>query len=216
MRRDTVTFWDRLDAVRADWDVLAHPFYERWSRGELLREELARYSGQYRHAVVALADASAAAAPDADGELRRHLDEHAAEEAEHVELWDRFVEATGGDVDATATPETEICAATWAGAERSVEETLVALYAIESAQPRIAEVKRLGLVEEYGFEEGPATTYFDVHAERDHEHAAAHRAHLEAALDDADQDDLIEAARQVLAANWALLDGVEREQHEGE
>lgn len=205
-----MTFWDRIDAVRADWDVLAHPFYERWSRGELLRDELARYSGQYRHAVVALADASGVASPAEDPQLRQHLADHAEEEAGHVELWDSFVEAAGGDSNAAPTPETEICAAVWARPERSPEATLAALYAIESAQPQIAETKLRGLIEQYGFEAGAATAYFDVHATLDHEHAAAHRAHLETALDDADHDELIAAAREVLAANWALLDGVDR------
>jgi pyrroloquinoline-quinone synthase len=202
--------WDRLDAVRAEWDVLAHPFYQRWSRGELLRDELARYSGQYRHAVTALARGSAAAASAAEGELREHLEEHAAEEAEHIELWDRFVEAADGDRSADPLPETRGCANSWAGEGRTPDEALAALYAIESAQPAIAEVKRDGLVELYGFEPGPATEYFDVHATRDREHAAAHRAMLERRLGGADRDRLVEAARAVLRANWELLDGVER------
>ena len=203
-------FWDRLDAVRAEWDVLAHPFYQRWSRGELLRDELAAYSGQYRHAVTGLARGSAAAAAAADGDLHEHLEEHAAEEAEHVELWDRFLDAAGGDRSASQLPETLRCAESWAGEGRSPDEALAALYAIESAQPAIAEIKRDGLVELYGFEPGPATEYFDVHATRDREHAAAHRAMLDRRLDGVDQDRLVEAARDVLAANWALLDGVDR------
>src|SRR5262245_15764885 len=51
-----------IDALRSRHDVLRHPFYRRWSAGELTRAELAHYAGQYRHAVVALARASAQAA----------------------------------------------------------------------------------------------------------------------------------------------------------
>jgi pyrroloquinoline quinone (PQQ) biosynthesis protein C len=87
---------------------------------------------------------------------------------------------------------------------------LAARYAIEAGQPAIAETKRDGLVDLYGFETGPATAYFDVHATLDHEHAAAHRASIDALLDDADEDALVAAARGVLEANWTLLDGVER------
>ena len=47
---------ERLDAVRERWNLLEHPFYKRWSCGELSREELAHYAGEYRHAVVALAE----------------------------------------------------------------------------------------------------------------------------------------------------------------
>jgi len=60
-----VEFFDRLEAVRAEWNVLEHPFYQRWSRGELDREELAFYAGEYRHAVIALAEATEAAATTA-------------------------------------------------------------------------------------------------------------------------------------------------------
>ena len=50
--------WSRLADVQSRWNVLGHPFYTRWSRGELTRDELALYAGQYRYAVVALAGAS--------------------------------------------------------------------------------------------------------------------------------------------------------------
>src|SRR5215212_6410273 len=123
-----MTFWDRLDTVKTDNDVLEHPFYVRWSNGELTRDELAAYSGQYRHAVVALAAASRNAAPAADGELREHLEDHAAEETAHVAVWDRFVAAAGGDSTASPTAETELCAAAWAGAGRNPLATLAALY----------------------------------------------------------------------------------------
>jgi hypothetical protein len=53
--------FERIAAARERWNVLKHPFYTRWERGELTRPELAFYAGEYRHAVVALADAAAAA-----------------------------------------------------------------------------------------------------------------------------------------------------------
>jgi len=205
-----MTFWDRLDRIAADWNVLEHPFYTRWSRGELTRDELAAYSGQYRHAVVALADAAAAGAPANDAGTTEHLREHAAEEAEHVALWDRFVDAVGGDADAAPAPETLICAHAWAREGRTSAATLAALYAIESAQPAIARTKLRGLVDHYGFEQGDATTYFDVHATLDHEHAAAHRERLEQEVGNGSDEELLAAAREVLAGNWALLDGMER------
>jgi pyrroloquinoline-quinone synthase len=204
-----MSFWDRLDAVRAECNVLDHPFYVRWSRGELSPEELAAYAGQYRHAVVALAQASATAAGQAEGALRVDLEEHAAQEAAHVDLWDSFLDAAGGDATASASEDTAACAQTWAGPARALAPTLAALYAIEAGQPAIADAKRQGLVDLYGFEPGPATAYFDLHAELDHEHAAGHRQALEALRDEATEEELIEAARSVLRANWRLLDGVE-------
>ena len=205
-----MNFWDRLDRLAADWNVLEHPFYARWSRGELTREELAAYSGQYRHAVVALAGAAGASAAPSDARTAEHLREHAAEEAEHVELWDRFVGAVGGDSTAPAAPETALCAAAWAREGRSSAATLAALYAIESAQPAIAETKLRGLVEHYGFDADDAgSAYFALHAERDVEHAEEALAAL-AAAPDLDGDRVVAAAEEALRANWLLLDGVVR------
>jgi pyrroloquinoline-quinone synthase len=204
-----LTFFDRLEATLERWNVLEHPFYQRWSEGELTREELAVYAGQYRHAVTALADAAASAARAAEPELRAQLELHAGEEASHVELWDDFARATGGAADAPAAPETAACARAWAcDGERPLLASLVALYAIESGQPAIAQTKRAGLAEHYGVASGPATAYFDLHAELDVGHAAAERVLIEPRLDGADADALLAEAEGVLRANWELLDGV--------
>ena len=156
--------WTRVEQVRSRWNVLDHPFYQRWSQGELSRRDLACYSGQYRHAVVALARASERAAQAAEPEIRAQLAEHAAEEADHVALWDDFTDAVGGDPQAEAEPETAACARAWAGQGRSLLGDLVALYAIESGQPAIAETKQAGLREHYGIDGAGDTAYFDLHA----------------------------------------------------
>ena len=199
--------WSRLDDVRARWNVLEHPFYERWSAGELSHSDLARYAGQYRYAVVALAEATAYAAGVADSV---ELAVHAGEEAAHVALWDEFAGAAGTGGPQKAEPETAACADAWAGEGRDLLGHLVALYAIESAQPAISRVKAAGLREHYGFATGPATAYFDLHTERDVEHAAEGRAQIVARLDGADEDAMVAEAERVLRANWALVDGVER------
>jgi pyrroloquinoline-quinone synthase len=202
--------WQRLEDVADRWNVLHHPFYQRWSEGELTRPELAFYAGQYAHAVSALAAASRRAADAAPSGLAPELAEHATEEEAHVDLWRQFAEAAGGDADAYPLPETADCAEAWAGAERELLPTLVALYAIESAQPAISDTKRSGLIEHYGFESGTGTEYFDVHVVRDVEHAESGRALIERQLDGADVDALAAEAERVLEANWRLLDGVQR------
>jgi pyrroloquinoline-quinone synthase len=198
-------FFSRVEAARERHNVLEHPFYQRWSAGELTLDELADYAGQYRHAVVALADASRRAA-----RLDPELEGHAAEEVSHVALWDDFTRTIGGATDAEPNAETAACASAWAGHdERSLAATLAALYAIESGQPAVAETKRAGLLEHYGIEDGPATAYFSLHATLDHEHAAQERALLAELLDGEDEDALVAEAEAVLRANWELLDGVE-------
>jgi pyrroloquinoline-quinone synthase len=203
-----VNFWDRLADVRAENDVLKHPFYVRWSAGELSGAELACYAGEYRHAVVALADAADGAARAATPALRPELERHATEEREHVGLWDEFAHAVGADPEAAPLRETVLCSHAWAGdADRPLLETLVALHAIEAAQPEISRTKLAGLRDHYGVQE---TSYFELHVERDVEHAREGRAMIETQLDSADQERLLEVAEGVLRANWRLLDGVER------
>ena len=194
--------WDRIDERCERWNVLRHPFYVRWSEGDLTREELARYAGQYRHAVQALADVTAAAAEQRDS-LRAHADEEAA----HVALWDDFARATGNEGGDNPTLETRACVATWA-AEDGLLPALARMYAIEKAQPEIARVKREGLVELYGYAQGPATAYFELHERLDVEHAEEVRGLIEELAADADEHALLDAAESAVRANWRLLDGV--------
>jgi pyrroloquinoline-quinone synthase len=141
--------------------------------------------------------------------VRAELDQHAAEEADHIALWDDFARAVGAPVDAEPTPETAECAAAWTAARDSLEG-LVTLYAIESGQPAISATKLEGLTRHYGLPAGPPTEYFRLHAELDHEHAAQSRGLIEDQLDGADHERLLAVVEAALRGNWTLLDGVER------
>lgn len=197
--------WDRIEQARSRWDVLSHPFYQRWSAGELTRAELADYSGQYRHAVEAIATTSdylTAELPE-QGELAGH----AREEAEHIALWDGFVDAVGGSTEAAPTSETEACVAEWTRTDGAVS-ALARLYAIESGQPQISQTKLEGLAAHYGISSGEGTTYFTVHRGRDIEHAAEGRELLESMIGPGEADEVVAAAESAFRANWELLDGV--------
>ena len=201
------TIWQRIEDARVRCNVLEHPFYLRWSQGELSRKELAEYSGQYRHvteAIARLSEQAAGAAPEAErAELRRH----AEEEADHVALWDGFVEAVGGDVGAAPNEQTRECMSAWT-ADDGLLSALVRLYAIESGQPAISRTKREGLAANYGIGDGEGNAYFCVHEQLDVEHAQAGREMIERHLEGADEDALVSAAESALRANWRLLDGV--------
>jgi pyrroloquinoline-quinone synthase len=185
----------RLDEARERWSLLKHPFYARWNCGELTRDDLAYYAGQYRHAVVALAETAGKA--DA---------EHAREEAEHVSLWDDFAEAVGS-VPSEPSAETAECVSAWLAPEDPLG-ALAVLYAIEAGQPEVSQTKLHGLGEHYGVgADEPGAAYFVLHAELDHEHAASSRDLLES--HSGDDDRLVALAEAALRGNWVLLDGVQ-------
>ena len=199
--------WERIEESRARHNVLEHPFYVRWSAGELSREELARYAGQYRHATEALVRLCRETAEVAPDRRRDEIAAHAAEEETHVGLWDGFVEAAGGEIGAEPTPETADCVSEWTSPDGYLGQ-LGRMYAIESGQPEISRIKREGLSRFYGIDGGTGSEYFRVHEESDDAHAAESRRLIDEAMSAEDADTVVAAAESAFRANWRLLDGV--------
>jgi pyrroloquinoline-quinone synthase len=199
--------WQRIEESRARHNVLEHPFYARWSAGQLTREELANYAGQYRHATEALARLCQQAADRAPAEHRDEIAAHAAEEEAHVGLWDGFVAAAGGEIGAEPTPGTAECVTAWTAPDGYLAQ-LARMYAIESGQPEISRVKREGLARFYGIDGGPGSEYFWIHEQADRAHAEQARRLIEDAMTSSDEDAVVESAASAFQANWRLLDGV--------
>lgn len=199
--------WDRIEQARAECNVLEHPFYQRWSAGQLTREELADYSGQYRYATEAIARMSSSIAAVAPSGERAGLEAHAEEESTHVAMWDGFVREVGGTVGAQPNAETLECVETWTKAD-GFGRQLARMYAVESGQPSISKTKTEGLAAHYEIPDGPGNQYFTVHETMDVHHAEAGRELIERHMNDFSEDELVQAAVEAFKANWRLLDGV--------
>ncbi len=200
------SIWDRIESARARWNVLEHPFYQRWSAGELSREELARYSGQYRHAVEAVATISADVAEARAGARRA-----AQPRAPRRPLTSSSGTASSPppvETRAPSRPPRPPIASTPGPPTTASSPDLARLYAIESGQPAISKTKREGLLERYGFADGAGTAYFRVHETRDVEHAAETRELIDELAGAADADAIVAEAESAFRANWRLLDGV--------
>jgi pyrroloquinoline-quinone synthase len=217
-------FFAALDARIARYDLLQHPFYQAWSKGELTRDELREYASEYWHHVSAFPTyLSALHARLEDAPLRRTVLENLADEEglpagrAHSDLWMDFATGMGADSaavrDRTLQPETAALMAHFRGAMQGSPATaLASLYTYESRVPAIARTKAEGLKQHYGADKATAR-YFTIHETADVHHAKVWRDAIEAELaaHPEDADVALDAAEATAAALWSTLSGIERE-----
>jgi len=220
-------FWTRFEERTAPYNLLTHPFYQAWSRGELTREDLREYAAEYWHHVSAFPTyLSALHSNLPDSELRREVLRNLVEEEgieagnarPHSDLWMDFAEgmgATRSTVEAhTVQPEMATLLATFRSAmqQSTPAAALAALYAYESKVPAIAVTKAEGLAEHYSADAATAR-YFTLHQTADVAHAAVWRELIEKqiASDPAAEEAALASGERAAKALWTALDGVERE-----
>jgi pyrroloquinoline-quinone synthase len=205
-KMQTASIDRELTHVSQRFDLLLHPFYKRWVAGELRREELAYYAGQYAHVVRAIPRwLSAAAAHDDKNALK--LKHHAAEEFEHIEMWDQFAAAIGIDAESLrATSPNAATAGLIATCDDLVEkgQGAAVVWSIEAQSPAVSAEKLRGLRAYYGIDEQSGGQYFAVHQELDHAHEAQLRDVIYS-YDAHAQAEAPQAAAATLAGMWELL-----------
>ena len=216
---NTQEFRKELNARIARHDLLTHPFYQAWAKGELTRDDLRNYAMQYFHHVAAFPDylEMFESRPQLDGELMQAVAENRAGEDGHAELWLDFAEGMGADRASVSSeqPLAEIQALidTFQNVARegSAAEALAAFYAYESQVPRIAAEKARGLRERYGADE-KTCTYFTLHETADLYHSQVWKQQLtrQIAARPEDAPKALEAAEAAAKALWRALDGIEQ------
>jgi pyrroloquinoline-quinone synthase len=189
-----------FDDVTARWNLLEHSFYQRWTRGELTRDELCDYVGQYAHVVRAVPGWLEQVRGGDTAEIARH----AAEEQSHVALWIKFGEALG--LSSEAIRHAPANAATARLIQRGDElasggEAAPAVWALEAQTPAVAGAKLAGLSAFYGIGPDDGGEYFAVHQHLDVEHAAELRGLCPTSSQN--------AAAAMSEALWDLLTSVE-------
>ena len=210
-------FWGGLGLLRDSWSPERHPFNRRWLEGGLSQEALRSATSEFDHVVLAMADVcERAAAADSGTGSGRELRRIAAEERDTVALWRRFARSTGWSggtahyYAADPSQATLECVSTCVGIEqRPLALDLVTLYAVELDRPLVNRIRLESLKQAYGVEDGPATDYFRLYAERGTEEVAAIQTALDPLLETADAFALLRHAEAVLRSRWRLLDACE-------
>ena len=212
-------YLDNIDDDIAAKHLLKHPFYLAWTRGELSKEALTDYAGQYYHHVAAFPTYLSAVHAKCDDpatrkELLNNLIDEEAGSPNHPELWLKFAGGLGVVESDVRQSEKWLETKGLIDAFRSVcrdgstAEGLAALYAYESQIPAICESKIDGLKKHYGFADPKHYEYFSVHIEADREHAAAEQKMLREHIGNQNFESVKASVNRVLDALWEMLSGV--------
>ena len=224
---NSTQFFEQLESSIARYDLLCHPFYKKWSAGELTRADLREYARDYYYHVEAFPCYLAELALRLDeGELRRAVLANMCEEkgaadgsgkdsAPHSELWLDFAEGMGARRDMSwHLPIAEIVDLMRyfrnVSSEGAPEEALAAFYADESQVPRVAKQKERGLRELYGADD-KTVGYFALHATADIFHSNVWHKQLEKriAANPETAQAALDAAEKTAQLLWKALDGIE-------
>jgi pyrroloquinoline-quinone synthase len=208
----------RLDAVVSKHSLLNHPFYQAWTKGQLSREILRRYAGQYFAQVDAFPRfVSAVHSRCPEISARKVLLENLVDEelhgTDHPELWMQFAEGLGASRDEVRAqaplPETKAMVdAFFELAEGDWRDGLCALYAYESQVPAVSATKIDGLEKYYGVNDARTTAFFSAHQIYDVEHSR----NVATLIDrHAEPEAAVAATEKAAKALWTFLDGIARE-----
>lgn len=196
---------DEIDAALRGRQLLEHPFYRRWERGELAAHELAAYASQYANWERQLPVTLRAMLEATDDEviaasIAANLHDELSP-VPHTQLFDEFADGVGAAPEPPAPATTALvdlyAQATSRGLGFAVG--VVAAYEVQAAE--VAATKSDGLRRHYGAS-AATTRFWDLHA-------TLESAHAQWSLDAAEGLDREEVLRGVAASRdawWGFLD----------
>jgi pyrroloquinoline-quinone synthase len=208
----------KLSAVIEERHLLKHPFYEAWNKGELKKETLRRYAGQYWSQVSTFprfVSQVHANCPELEARkvLLRNLTDEEIHGTDHPTLWMHFAQGLGATeqevLTQTPLPKTQAMVDTFFELARSDwRDGLCALYAYESQTPAVSKSKLDGLVKHYGITENKPLAFFKVHLEYDVEHSQQAAMLIDQHCSEASA---VKATERAADALWGFLDGIAAE-----
>jgi pyrroloquinoline-quinone synthase len=206
---------NRLNLIISEFDLLKHPFYQLWSKGELRREVLQHYAAQYYHQVKSFprfVSRVHTACPHIEARkvLLANLVDEELHGTDHPSLWMQFAEGLGVNrekvLDEIALPETEAMVNDFYHlAERDWRDGLCALYAYEYQVPEVSSSKIAGLKEFYGINDESTLAFFTAHQAYDVEHSN-HVANLIREYVEPEKAEI--ATKEAASSLWRFLDGM--------
>lgn len=160
-----------FDSLIASKSLLKHPFYVRWTKGELTMDDMKVYVKEYYalvSAVPAVVQIVLENAKVERPEIVAFIEKNMEEEQEHVALWERFASSMGitkAELEAyvPSAKMQEAIQNLKDAVSTSLDAGISAVYAFEKELPEIAKTKKEGLIAFYGLTSEDAHVYFDEH-----------------------------------------------------
>jgi pyrroloquinoline-quinone synthase len=193
--------------------LLDHPFYRRWTAGEVSMGELSAYAAEYRHferyLPVFLADLVSSLPQGAARSLvEANLGDELGDSIPHVELFETFASAVGAPAKEPSEATRRLLGTYRQSLQDGPDAALSAFLAYEYQAPDVASSKAAGLREHYGLDES-GIEFWSHHSRVDRRHSAwAQRAVEDLAPS---EDAVVRSLRESADAWWAFLDEREAE-----
>ena len=135
--------------------LLDHPFYQLWTKGEITKEQLSKYSYSYFELVKQIPVLWSQSVKGLNAESSVS-DKVILEELSHISMCDKFKSKLDCENYPSMSDVNDELS------KMNPSELLGAIHSFEVQQPEVAKTKKEGLLNHYGFNEND-TIYFDEH-----------------------------------------------------